>query len=47
MDPMIEDQEAWIFGYHSLIWKAGFEYDRKIVGFIKGRRRAFHLGTLP
>lgn len=34
---------VWIFGYASLIWKAGFEYDERVVGFIKGYRRAFHL----
>ncbi|MCO5603167.1 hypothetical protein L7F22_057314 [Adiantum nelumboides] len=34
---------VWIFGYASLIWKAGFEYDERVVGFIRGYRRAFHL----
>lgn len=34
---------VWIFGYASLVWKAGFEYDERVVGFIKGYRRAFHL----
>lgn len=33
----------WVFGYASLVWKAGFDYDERIVGFIKGYRRAFHL----
>lgn len=33
----------WVFGYASLLWKAGFQYDERIVGFIKGYRRAFHL----
>lgn len=33
----------WVFGYASLLWKAGFEYDEEILGFIKGYRRAFHL----
>lgn len=46
----VADLEAkmgkWIFGYASLVWKAGFDYDERIVGFIKGYRRAFHLGEL-
>lgn len=33
----------WVFGYASLVWKTGFEYDERVVGFIKGYRRAFHL----
>eukprot|EP00250_Pteridium_aquilinum_P009355 c18616_g1_i1 orf=670-1377(+) len=33
----------WLFGYASLVWKAGFDYDERIVGFIKGYRRVFHL----
>ncbi|KAI5081649.1 hypothetical protein GOP47_0001392 [Adiantum capillus-veneris] len=33
----------WIFGYASLMWRAGFDYDERIVGFIRGYRRVFHL----
>lgn len=32
----------WVFGYGSLLWKAGFEYDERMIGFIKGYRRVFY-----
>lgn len=36
----------WIFGYGSLVWNPGFEYDEKVIGFIKDYRRVFDLACI-
>ncbi|KAG4189932.1 hypothetical protein ERO13_A07G000700v2 [Gossypium hirsutum] len=36
----------WVFGYGSLVWKPGFEYDEKVIGFIKDYKRAFDLACI-
>ena len=34
----------WVFGYGSLVWNPGFQYEEKVIGFIKDYRRVFDLG---
>lgn len=34
----------WVFGYGSLVWNPGFEYDEKVIGYIKNYKRVFDLG---
>ncbi|RZS23629.1 hypothetical protein BHM03_00056621 [Ensete ventricosum] len=36
----------WVFGYGSLVCNPGFEFDEKIIGFIKDYRRVFDLGKV-
>jgi len=36
----------WVFGYGSLAWNPGFEYDEKIVGYIKDYKRVFDLACI-
>ncbi|XAR69913.1 hypothetical protein NMG60_11001683 [Bertholletia excelsa] len=36
----------WVFGYGSLVWNPGFEYDEKVIGFIKDYKRVFDLACI-
>ncbi|PHU08607.1 hypothetical protein BC332_20467 [Capsicum chinense] len=36
----------WIFGYGSLVWNPGFEYDEKMIGYIKDYKRVFDLACI-
>ncbi|XP_075506060.1 gamma-glutamylcyclotransferase 2-1-like [Primulina tabacum] len=36
----------WVFGYGSLVWNPGFEFDEKVIGFVKGYRRVFDLACI-
>ncbi|CAH9094916.1 unnamed protein product, partial [Cuscuta europaea] len=36
----------WIFGYGSLVWNPGFEYDEKKIGYIRDYRRVFDLACI-
>ncbi|KAG0472230.1 hypothetical protein HPP92_016776 [Vanilla planifolia] len=36
----------WVFGYGSLVWNPGFDFDDKIIGFIKDYRRVFDLACI-
>lgn len=34
----------WVFGYGSLVWNPGFDFDESIIGFIKDHKRVFTVG---
>ncbi|KAJ9702235.1 hypothetical protein PVL29_004126 [Vitis rotundifolia] len=36
----------WVFGYGSLVWNPGFDYDEKVIGFIKDYKRVFDLACI-
>ncbi|KAJ8758580.1 hypothetical protein K2173_000301 [Erythroxylum novogranatense] len=36
----------WVFGYGSLVWNPGFDFDEKVIGFIKNYRRVFDLACI-
>ncbi|XP_024007083.1 gamma-glutamylcyclotransferase 2-1 isoform X1 [Eutrema salsugineum] len=36
----------WVFGYGSLIWNPGFQFDEKLIGYIKDYKRVFDLACI-
>lgn len=36
----------WVFGYGSLVWNPGFQYDEKVIGYIKDYKRVFDLACI-
>jgi cation transport protein ChaC len=39
-------QDAWVFGYGSLMWRPGFPYLDRRLGRLYGRRRAFCISSV-
>jgi cation transport protein ChaC len=40
-----QNKSIWIFGYGSLLWRPGFTFQEKRVGYIEGFSRKFYQGS--
>jgi len=38
-------EDAWLFGYGSLMWRPGFEFVEAKIGFVRGWSRRFYQGS--
>jgi glutathione-specific gamma-glutamylcyclotransferase len=41
----MSSQGLWVFGYGSLCWDPGFDFEQAHIGYIKGFRRTFSQGN--